>query len=67
MGKGLDKRGLEENVDLMMSSDFTRSLRALKYRQRVIEGKGSRQMKGCLVYSQPEEVGDPEVSVSASS
>lgn len=59
MGKGLDQRPLEDNVDLMMSSDFTRSLRALKYRQRVIEGKGSRQMQGCLNYSQPAEVGDP--------
>ena len=62
MGKGLVDRPVEDNIDMMMRGDYTRSLRALKYRQRVIEGKGSRQMKGCLVYQMAPDVGDPQVS-----
>ncbi|GMH87730.1 hypothetical protein TrVE_jg2812 [Triparma verrucosa] len=60
MRAGLENRSQNDNVDLMINSDYTRSLRALKYRQRVIEGKGSRQMKGCLSYETIPEVGDPE-------
>jgi len=58
MGMGLNERGTDGNVELMMQSDFTRSLRALKYRQRVIDGKGSRQMQGCLSFERIPEVGD---------
>jgi hypothetical protein len=60
MGKGLVDRPVDANIDMMMQGDFTRSLRALKYRQRVIEGKGSRQMKGCLIYQAAPDVGDPQ-------
>lgn len=60
MGKGLDQRPIEDNVGLMLNGDFTRSLRALKYRQRVVEGSGSRQMKGCLNYETLPDVGDTE-------
>jgi hypothetical protein len=60
MRVGLEDRPLTDRVEVMMGSDFTRSLRALKYRQRVIEGKGSRQMQGCLSFAKIPEVGDPE-------
>ena len=60
MGMGLCDRGTDQNVELMMNSDFTRSLRALKYRQRVIDGKGSRQMQGCLSFTRIPEVGDEQ-------
>ncbi|GMI02171.1 hypothetical protein TrST_g14258 [Triparma strigata] len=59
MRAGLENRSQNDNVDLMINSDYTRSLRALKYRQRVIEGKGSRQMKGCLSYETIPDF-DPE-------
>jgi len=46
----LEGRTLSGRVDVMVNSDFTSSLRALKYRQRVIEGKGSRQMQVSLAH-----------------
>ena len=60
MGMGLNDRDKEGNVALMMDSDFVRSLRALKYRQRCIDGKGSRQMSGYLSFERIPEVGDVE-------
>jgi hypothetical protein len=59
MRVGLEDVPMSGRVDIMVNADFTRSLRALKYRQRVIEGKGSRQIQGCLKYKYAEDVGDP--------